>query len=625
MADTQALAAACLQALGDSALRDFAGEGVFKRGQTYAASGAVQDAEVSFPAGEQQIALYAEVQGTQLYQAHVVVDADLLQQGVDPLFGECDCQHAQDGYFCKHQVALALTLRGKIGGAATQQSAEAQKKVAAAAKRAQTQAANRNKLQEFLQSQSAAQLAQRMWQWAEQDRGLMADIKAWAAQAAAGSDPKAMKTAISDMLKASGFLDWHGCRVYAQRAAKVLPLLEQAMAIDVVQARALCEHALMRLYKAVQEADDSSGLIGGIMAHVQALLLDTLRASPPDAGWLDTWFALMEADPWGNWVEADVLEAAGQAVQAAYHRKVAADWHAYQAKEAERSKAQADPGAKATPRASWDAHPWDYKRHTLRQRYLTSLQRQGDVQAALDVMRNSAQDANEHSQLVAFCETHQRYREALQFAQAATKLFPTDWRAEADLLRCYERDGWDEEALAIRQRQLEAAPRPEHFVAVLKAAKAAGKNVAAYREALYQWAEKKELEPKPVSRWVSPAEVQRSKARDVSVRVEWLMAEGLLQEALALVQAPHPCGVTLLERLALKLPAEQQDVAATMLQRVFEADMPRAQTPYTEVLQLVLAISQRLPAAQRSQWLARLRAEYKAKRNFIKGLDALGL
>jgi hypothetical protein len=184
------------------------------------------------------------VRGTQRYTCEVLVTEDA------ELEGDCDCPHALDGYFCKHQVALALTLRGVLGGEAPVHSDEAEKKVAAAAKRAQTQADNRAKLQAFVQSQSAAALAERVWQWAQSDREVMADLKAWAAQAQAAENPKSTKTAISELLKTSGFLDWRGTTAYAQRAHKVLPLLEQALQRDPEQARALCEHALLRIYRA---------------------------------------------------------------------------------------------------------------------------------------------------------------------------------------------------------------------------------------------------------------------------------------------------------------------------------------------------------------------------------------
>ena len=50
--------------------------------------------------------------------------------------------------------------------------------------------------------------------------------------------------------------------------------------------------------------------------------------------------------------------------------------------------------------------------------------------------------------------------------------------------------------------------------------------------------------------------------------------------------------------------------------------MPNASSPYAEVLAIVKEAAARMEPLPRAQWLAYLRAEYKAKRNFIKELPA---
>ena len=71
---------------------------------------------------------------------------------------------------------------------------------------------------------------------------------------------------------------------------------------------------------------------------------------------------------------------------------------------------------------------------------------------ALAVLREDLSDAHAHSKVIDYLEKHGRFREA--FAQA----FPCDWRLQGDLLRCYERDGWTAEALAMRRPQFERGP-----------------------------------------------------------------------------------------------------------------------------------------------------------------------
>lgn len=616
-------------ALSDVALRDEAGDAVFKRGQTYAVSGAVQDTELSYPqpgeegghSGGPIILLRATVMGTQPYTCEVLVTPD------DEVEGDCDCPHAQDGYFCKHQVALALTLRGLLVGEASVLDPVAQKKVAASAKRAKTQADNRASLQDFVKSQSAADLAQRLWAWAEMDRDLMADLKAWATQAKATDDPKNLTKVITELLRSSReFLGWHECGSYVRRAEKVLPLLQPWLANDPAQLRELCDHTLRRLFKVAEQADDSNGEIGDLMHKVMDLLLSALQAKPPEAAWLDRWFSLQQADPWGLWSERTVMDAAGPAVQAAFAKRAVADWLAWQAQQ--RATQAGESSIKGATREKSELvasfrglDRYNPEREKLRSRYLDCIERQGDPVAMVEAMHDSAEGASEYSQLVVYCEKHKKLREAMEVALLAYKKFPTDWRTEADVLRCYERDGWDEEALLIRRRQFEKRPDVDHYRAVLVAAKSAGRDTSDYRAELFAWAEVQELQIRAAPGWSRQA--RPASERDVSTRVLWLLADKQLEDALALVQPPHRCGAQLLRDIARKLPVGRNAEALPLLLRVFEVAMPQASTPYTEVLGVVQETAARMGPLPRAQWLAYLRAEYKAKRNFIKGLDVL--
>lgn len=601
-------------ALSDAALRDLAGAAVFGRGQTYAGSGAIEDADIPALEPGEQMALAAVVRGTQRYETRVWIDAD------DQVDGDCDCPHAEDGHFCKHQVALALTLRGRLGGDMPEVHEVAAKKVAAAAKRAATQTRNRQALKAFVEGQSAQALAQLMWRWAEDDRDLMAELKAWAVASQAGGDAKALTAVITDLLRDHrGFLDWREAGAYAARAEKILPLLRPCLQQDPAQLRALCEHALRRIYKVAEHADDSDGRIGGLMQSLIDLLVQALRASPPSADWVDNWFKLMAEDPWGLWNEAEVLAAAGRAVQARYAQRVARDWQNWLTAH---PPTPTEP-AKRRPGLAGQGDRFDFERSQLRRRYLNSLKQQGDVQAVIDALRAHLSGANEHSELVGFCEEHGRFREALVFAQAAHKTFPKDWSIENDLLRCYERDGWDEEALEIRRRQLEVRPEPSRFQAVLAAAGRAGRDVGAYRAQLFAWAEARERDARP-DPWYRPmpGRMAATTAPDVSVRVNWLLAEGKTEAALALAQPPHRCSHDLLRTLARSLPQARNAQAVPLLQRVFDAVMAGASSPYHEPLALVREVVARMPPEQGRQWLSYLRAQYKAKRNFIKELPA---
>ena len=86
------------------------------------------------------------------------------------------------------------------------------------------------------------------------------------------------------------------------------------------------------------------------------------------------------------------------------------------------------------------------------------------------------------------------------------------------------------------------------------------------------------------------------------------------------MQPPAVCGEKVLADIATHLPADQNQQAVALLLRVFAAVMPRSSSPYNEALALVRQIGERMDAGERAAWLARLRIEYKAKRNFMRDL-----
>lgn len=518
-----------------------------------------------------------------------------------------------------------LASPGMLGGETLALDPVAQKKVAASAKRAKTQANSRVSLQDFVKNQSAADLAKRLWDWAEADRDLMADLKAWAAQDQARDNPKALTEAITELLRSSReFLDWRECSSYVHRAEKVLPLLEPWLKKDPVRLRELCDHTLRCLFEVAADADDSDGEIGNLMQQVMDLMLDALQAHPPKAAWLDNWFSLQEADPFGLWSERSVIDAAGPAVQAEFSKRAKQDWQDWVARQRAATTAPST-GKAVTSRnritASMSiADRYDPERENLRRRYLECVEREGDPSALIEAMRISAEKAHEFCNLVACCEKHGKLREAMDHAQLAYTQFPDDRRVEQDVLRCYERDGMSKEALPIRRRQFERVPDVEHYRAVLTAAKNAGRDAIAYRAELFAWAEAQELTTRASPSWSRQG--RAAGERDVSTRVGWLLAEKRLDEALALVQPPHRCSPELLKTLARKLPTSRNADAVPLLLRVFAIAMPNASSPYAEVLATVKETTARMEPQPRAQWLAYLRAEHKAKRNFIKELPA---
>ena len=120
--------AALIAALSDNALRRASSAAIFQRGKTYATSGAVQ---VQSEEPGDTPAIYAQVIGGNTYETEVWIHEGKVE-------GACDCANAQDGWFCKHQVALALVWRDRLSGEVPAVDDEARMKVQAGVKRART-------------------------------------------------------------------------------------------------------------------------------------------------------------------------------------------------------------------------------------------------------------------------------------------------------------------------------------------------------------------------------------------------------------------------------------------------------------------------------------------------------
>ena len=145
------------------------------------------------------------------------------------------------------------------------------------------------------------------------------------------------------------------------------------------------------------------------------LLIETLRTAAPPASWIDRWFKLMDADPWGLWNEPAVLEAAGPEAQARYAERACQDWHKWRQRPRKTTSRRS---------SSFLTSDDDLERDLLRRRYLEVLARQDDPRALLDAMIESVETAAEYCDVVAFCEARNWHREALQWAQSAARLHP---------------------------------------------------------------------------------------------------------------------------------------------------------------------------------------------------------
>jgi len=607
-----------VRALSDASLEQASSAAIFQRGRTYAAAGAV---EVVGEDPMPEPALHAQVKGTETYTTEVWIEDDAIA-------GNCDCPNAQDGWFCKHQVAVALVWRDRLAGHATPVDASAREAVQSSVKRARTAEGKHQALHDFLHGRPVATLADKLLEFADRDRDISRELQQWRKASEVSNDPADLKPLIGEMLAPGrDFIAWDESYSYVRRAEAVLPLLRQARARDAGAAAALCLHALRRTWGVLQQADDSDGEIGGLCQAIGAeWVLSLKEAGPQKASFGASYLQVQLDDPFGSF-DATAAEAAiGEPAMARYRHTIAERWR--QAKDAVLAL-KAEHAAKVANRKGRalvyeETSERELGLSTLEHLHLAQLEATGQVDAALAVLREDLSDAHAHSTVIGYLEGHGRLREAFAQAEQGCKAFPDDWHLQDDLLRCYERDGWTAEALALRRRQFERGPGVERYHLVLKAGLAAGHDVVALRQSLIDFLAGLELQamnrpPYSARHGLLHTPVPPG-VRDVSRRAEVLCSERRWIEACALVQAPAVCRDAVLREIAKHLPSEQGDQAVVLLLRVFNSSMRTSSSPYRNELALVGEIARRMDPARRTAWVEQLRKEYKAKRNFVRDL-----
>ncbi|MFE7295086.1 SWIM zinc finger domain-containing protein [Streptomyces sp. NPDC057579] len=280
----------------EAKLKTLAGVRSFERGRGYV------DAVSGVEVGDGWIS--ASVHGTERYEAELTLD------GPGGLSGECDCPYGLEGNFCKHLVALGLTVLARP------ESLPRQRK--AARDRAQG-------LDGWLSARSKDELLALVRELLGADRQLRRRLELRAA--GARGDLAAIRARIRELLDIGpfaryGYVEYADARAYADQAGQAVSaigaLTGSGRAADAV---VLAADAMKLLAQAVESVDDSDGWLGLVGTALADAHLDACRAARPDPRELARWLvghALGELDDGLTDVDPldyeDVLGEEGMAV-----------------------------------------------------------------------------------------------------------------------------------------------------------------------------------------------------------------------------------------------------------------------------------------------------------------------
>lgn len=573
-------------------IRKLANDKTFQRGLAYYHDGLVGLIETR---GD---AIQARVQGTHRYQVSLASDAQ------DGLNYACNCPVGGDGVFCKHAVALALSWL-ENSGAEVFQPAESEKP----RKKRKTHA---DSIREYLATLEESELREALLDAAEWDRRLR-DKLLFAAKASAGSDTASLRAAIRQATRASGFLDWREAADYAARLEQLTGLLEKRIGDGNPRLVELIEEAIAFAESALGNIDDSNGEVYPAIEALQAVHLQACTNLNPDPVALaERLFRYQMEGEWDTFfhILPHYESALGDDGLARYRELLEARWQTLPA---------------LTP-ADARKQRWDGERFRIEHAMLELIGRNGDIEALAAI---KAQDLSSPLKFLALAELyagHQAWDKALDWAERGFAAFPEDRNNDlrsfliAEHLR--RNDLLRVEALAWQG--FEKQPSFDAYLGLLKNAARIGRHDPLRQKALDFLSDRvADEERTPVAKrpyWV-PA------ARNVLLEIHLHEKDGVQMWA---TLKGGPTDMRLWERAAsLRGETHQEDAVALYLKLLPEKIAAGSRNArYQEAAAIVDCIGKLRNAQGKTeefrQELARIRLEYKAKRNFIRELAALG-
>ena len=306
----------------------------------------------------------------------------------------------------------------------------------------------------YLESLPAAELARRVVRLSKDDRAAWFGLGAEAQAATGVVDVAALRREISAGMRVSGYLDWRRARDYSRKAEAILGIFEgllgRGQSAAVVE---LCEHVIARLDKAMAKIDDSGGHLGYANERVETLHLEACRAARPDPVALGRRLVKISlGSDWewfldGSTLYADVL---GEAGLAAYRRALMTAWDALP---------PLLPGDRRHGRREENRFIITHLRENL-------AKQSGDIDELVSVLAHDTSSAYPYYRIAEVLEDAGREREAKLWMERGVQAYPPagdDSRPRGRLVAAYLRDGQEDDALALVERQLVHAPNATSY------------------------------------------------------------------------------------------------------------------------------------------------------------------
>ncbi|MBN3818334.1 hypothetical protein G3N57_17735 [Paraburkholderia sp. Se-20369] len=569
----------------------------FERGKAYYHDGAVSrltelDGEVS-----------ATVRGTYRYHVELAVGDD------GALDYACNCPVGEDGAFCKHAVAVALSWLENSGEDVCHDEAP---EPARPRRKRKTYA-------ELIQAYLAALDEDALRHWlldaAERDRTLR-DRLLFEARAANADDVSSLKAAVRQLARVARPLGWDEAHVYGENLFELADMLRRQLAgPHAAQVVELAELAIADAEASLEQIDDSDGSVAPGIRELADLHLDACRRTQPDPVKLAERLFRLQAD--GRWdTFYDVLpayqEPLGDAGLRRYRERVEQGWAALPPLSAGRD----------------DRRSYDSARLNLEHAMESLAKHDGDVDALIGIWSKDLSASYRFAQIAELCADHGRFDEGLRWAERG--MHEADDRHDSRLLGfCigeYLRRREFDRADALAWQRFEGHPTAGEFSALMKVAKVTKRSDAVRERA--------------ISHLLSLAQQQEAPHRTANAaRRSWQPSPRTELVKLLLAETDDaaawdafcggPVNADVWPTMAAARANTHPDEAIALYHRLLPIALERGagSARYDEAFGVVRAIGAlRTTHRQKAAFdveLEAIRKTYRAKRNFIKLLAAL--
>jgi uncharacterized Zn finger protein len=244
-------------------IRSLADLKTFARGKAYFHEGAVSRLD------ERDGVLRAYVNGTHRYRVELGAGDD------DDLAYECNCPVGEDGIFCKHAVAVALSWLENTGEEVFHADESEP------AKPRKTRKTYEELIRQYVATLSEDAVRNLLLEAVERDMTLR-DKQLFAARAAAADLP-GMKTAVRQATRISRPLDWREAGAYGDGLMSLADMFRRRLAgPHAAQVVELAELAIAVAEKSLEQIDDSGGDVMSAIMELAAVHLEACRQTRPD-------------------------------------------------------------------------------------------------------------------------------------------------------------------------------------------------------------------------------------------------------------------------------------------------------------------------------------------------------